>query len=47
MIGVTWFDTRIDNLITFDEDRIEIDVREWRDGGWFTKERNQELTARA
>ena len=35
------------NLITFDEDRIEIDVREWRDGGWFTKERNQELTARA
>lgn len=30
------------NLITFAGDKIEIDVREWRDGGWGTKERNKE-----
>ena len=30
------------NLITFAGDKIEIDVREWRDGGWVTKERNKE-----
>lgn len=30
------------NLIAFEDDRIEIDVREWRDDGWFTKDRNKE-----
>jgi 3',5'-cyclic AMP phosphodiesterase CpdA len=31
------------NLITFAGDKIEIDVREWREGNWVTKERGNEL----
>jgi 3',5'-cyclic AMP phosphodiesterase CpdA len=30
------------NLIEIDGDDIQIDVREWRNGGWATKERNTE-----
>jgi 3',5'-cyclic AMP phosphodiesterase CpdA len=30
------------NLIAFAGDKIEIDVREWREGSWVTKERNEE-----
>ena len=30
------------NLISFDRDRIVIDVREWRDGIWLTRESNKE-----
>lgn len=29
------------NLIRFDDGRIEIDVREWRNGAWVTKEHDQ------
>lgn len=33
------------NLIRLDDDTVEIDVRQWRDGGWMTRERNQEKAA--
>lgn len=29
------------NLIRFEDDGIAIDVREWREGGWLTKERSR------
>jgi 3',5'-cyclic AMP phosphodiesterase CpdA len=31
------------NLISIDGDQIRIDVREWRDGKWATKERTEEV----
>jgi 3',5'-cyclic AMP phosphodiesterase CpdA len=34
------------NLIGFEPGRIEIDVRQWVDGQWLTKERNEESAAK-
>jgi 3',5'-cyclic AMP phosphodiesterase CpdA len=31
------------NLISIEGEHIEIDVREWRDGGWITRERTHEV----
>ena len=33
------------NLIDIDRDQITIDVREWREGTWMTKERNKEAAS--
>ncbi|MEO7224130.1 MAG: metallophosphoesterase, partial [Devosia sp.] len=35
------------NLISIEGDHIQIDVREWRDGSWVTKERTEEVAPAA
>ena len=35
------------NLISIEGDHIQIDVREWRDGGWVTRERTEEVAPAA
>jgi hypothetical protein len=35
------------NLISIEGDEIEIDVREWRDGRWMTRERTHEAVPAA
>jgi len=35
------------NLISIEDDHIQIDVREWHDGRWMTRERNEEVAPAA